>query len=69
MTANPLSSRLNPELSFCSLVRKKFTLLHVFDNYTRAWVEPADWERPPPSFTCAPSLLHKNAWWHLACMA
>lgn len=43
-------------LSLCSLVRKSFTVLHVFDTVTRAYVSPENWEAAPPAFGCASSL-------------
>jgi hypothetical protein len=36
----------------CSLVRKGFTLLHIYDTVTRALVSPQAWEAPPPAFGC-----------------
>jgi hypothetical protein len=44
---------LTPTLLRCSLVRKGFTVLHVYDTVTRALVSPQAWEAPPPAFGCA----------------
>ena len=40
-------------ISCCSLSRKGFTLLHIYDTVTRALVSPQAWDAPPPAFGCA----------------
>lgn len=40
-------------ITCCSLSRKGFTLLHIYDTVTRALVSPQAWDAPPPAFGCA----------------
>ena len=37
-------------LPTCSLIQKGYTVLHVDDVYSRAYVAPVKWDLPPPSF-------------------
>ena len=36
--------------SSCSLVQKGYTVLHVDDVYSRAYVPLEQWDSPPPAF-------------------
>ncbi len=40
----------DPGCGCCSLVQKGYTVLHVDDVYSRAYVTPEKWTEPPPAF-------------------
>ena len=46
------AKKLTLDMLWFSLVRKGFTLLHIYDTVTRALVSPQAWDAPPPAFGC-----------------